>query len=145
VADAGSARNFGECRRGGRRQQRQRVGRTRQHQRGSRGRERQHGRGAGVGDQGNRNIAIVVASDPAATAFNGNNNIAIAYADGAPAVAGPGNTHLVISRRRLGYPSCFDAECGVDYLCCFYYLDLNKLSVSLIAPPCSLLITMRKS
>ncbi|MDT5346844.1 MAG: hypothetical protein QOH91_131 [Mycobacterium sp.] len=35
--------------------------------------------GAGVGDQGSRNIAVVVASDAEAKAFNRDNNIAIAY------------------------------------------------------------------
>jgi hypothetical protein len=58
--------------------------------------------GAGVGDQGSRNIAVVVASDAGAKAFNGDNNIAIAYADGASAAAGTGNNHVVIKPSLFG-------------------------------------------
>lgn len=47
--------------------------------------------GGEAGDEGNLDLAIVVANNAQARAFNGNNDLAIARADGASAIAGPGD------------------------------------------------------
>jgi hypothetical protein len=74
--------------------------------------------GAGVGDEGDRNIAIVVASDAEAKAFNGDNNLAIAYADGASAAGVRATTTWSSSRRCLVDLSLLVSECGMDWICC---------------------------